>query len=102
MLAASGIETILGIGVEEELAENRALIATAAAAAEVEFDLRERGGTLCILCDDSAAAEERLRQAGCRFDRRGQVLRLSFHVWNSSEEAESVGRALRGLGSRLA
>jgi selenocysteine lyase/cysteine desulfurase len=88
--------------VEQVLAANRALIATAAAAADTEFALRDRGGTLCLLSDDSAAAEARLRQAGCRFDRRGQVLRLSFHVWNSSDEATRVGRALRGLGSRLA
>ena len=102
IIAASGIETVLGIGQEEILAANRALVTTAAEAADTAFDMTDRGGTLCLTGDDVDAAEAALRAIGCRFDRRGRILRLSFHVWNDRDQAQAIGLALRGHHMHLA
>jgi kynureninase len=102
VLAASGIETILEIGVTEILATNRARIETAAAAADAVFDMSNRGGTLCLTCEDVDGAEAALRALGCRFDRRGRVLRLSFHLWTDSDQAQAVGAALRPFQPKFA
>jgi hypothetical protein len=64
-------------------------------AAGAEFDMSNRGGTLCLTGDDPDAAEAVLRTIGCRFDRRGRILRLSFHVWNDADQARSIGATLR-------
>ena len=101
VLAASGIETILEIGVAEILAANRARIATAAAAADTIFDISNRGGTLCLTGDDIDGAEGALRELGCRFDRRGRILRLSFHVWNDVPQAQAIGAVLRPFQLKL-
>jgi kynureninase len=102
VLAASGIETVLGMGIESILAANRALIAAMGQAAEIEIAMADRGGTLCLTCDDADAAEAALRAIGCRFDRRRDIMRLSFHVWNDMDQAQAIGAALRGRGMRLA
>jgi len=99
--AASGIETVLGIGQDAILTANRALVATAAEAADAMFDMTGRGGTLCLTGEDPDAAEAALRAIGCRFDRRGNILRLSFHVWNEAEQARAIGLALRSHRIRL-
>ena len=93
--AASGIETVLGIGQDAILTANRAPIATAGEAAETAFDMTGRGGTLCLTGEDPEAAEAALRGLGCRLDRRGRILRLSFNVWNDAEQARAIGLALR-------
>ena len=95
ILAASGIETVLGIGQETILAANRALIAAMEDTADAAFDMAGRGGTLCLTGEDVDAAEAALRAIGCRFDRRGRILRLSFHVWNDADQARAIGLALR-------
>lgn len=102
VLAASGIETIIGIGPVEILATNRALIGRFAEAMDMGIDMNGRGGTLCLTCAEPDAAEHALRQLACRFDRRGHILRLSFHVWNDEDQAHRAGAALRPLGMRLA
>lgn len=91
VLAASGIETVLGIGQANILATNRALIAIAGEAAGIDFDMADRGGTLCLTGGDVDAAEAALRALGCRFDRRGPIMRLSFHIWNDVEQARAIG-----------
>ena len=101
VLAASGIETVLEIGVDHIRAANRALIAAAAEAMEADLDMSARGGTLCLTGGDPDAAEAALRALGCRFDRRGQVLRLSFAVWNDADQARQVGTSLRRFDLRL-
>lgn len=101
VLAASGIETIQAIGVHSILTANRSLIAGMSEAADVRLDLDDRGGTLCLTCDDVDGAEAVLRTLGCRFDRRRDILRLSFHVWNDEAQARRIGGALRGRGMRL-
>jgi selenocysteine lyase/cysteine desulfurase len=101
VLAASGIETIGAIGVPAIFAANRSLIEHMSEAADAAFDMRDRGGTLCLTCDDADGAETALRSLGCRFDRRRDILRLSFHVWNDEDQARRIGAALRGRGVRL-
>jgi len=101
IIAASGIETVLGIGQDAILTTNRALIATVAEAADTELDVADRGGTLCLTGEDTDAAEAALRAIGCRFDRRGRILRLSFSVWNDADQARAIGIALRGRCMRL-
>ena len=101
VLAASGIETIAAIGVPAILAANRALIGQVGEAADTTFDMADRGGTLCLTGDDPDAAEAALRALGCRFDRRGRILRLSFHIWNDADQARSIGAALRAHKLRL-
>lgn len=102
IIAASGIEAVLGIGQDTILTNNRALVTTAAEAADTAFDMTDRGGTLCLTGDDVDAAEAALRAIGCRFDRRGRILRLSFHVWNDRDQAQAIGLALRGHHMHLA
>jgi selenocysteine lyase/cysteine desulfurase len=101
ILAKSGIETVLKIGLDSILAANRMLIAAAAEAAGTEFDMKGRGGTLCLTGDDPEVAEAALRAFGCRFDRRGRILRLSFHLWNDEDQARQIGSALREYDLRL-
>ncbi|OHT22026.1 aminotransferase class V-fold PLP-dependent enzyme [Edaphosphingomonas haloaromaticamans] len=97
-LAAGGIATVAGIGVPQIFAHNRRLTARVANRAGDRWfpaDRRGFGGTLCIRAD--GAAEAALAAAGCRFDRRGAVLRLSFHAYNDDAEADLVGEVLAGL-----
>jgi len=94
-LATTGIETITTIGVNAALAWNRVLIAHVEAESGRTFDMRNRGGTLCLDAADIDGLAAALTAADCRVDRRGDVLRASFHVWNSVEEAELVGSILR-------
>jgi selenocysteine lyase/cysteine desulfurase len=101
VLAASGIETIAAIGVPAIFAANRSLIEHMSKAADAAFDMRDRGGTLCLTCDDVDGAEAALRALGCRFDRRRDILRLSFHIWNDEDQARRIGAALRSRGVRL-
>lgn len=102
LLAASGIETVMTIGTDHIMSANRALIAAMAGEADAAFGMEGRGGTLCLRSDDCDRAEQALRALDCRFDRRGDIVRLSFHVWNDADQARAVGRALRGMGLRLA
>jgi len=101
VIATAGIETILNIGLDNILVHNRLLIAALAGAADTAFDMRDRGGTLCITSSDVDTVEARLRAEDCRFDRRGAILRLSFHLWNEEGEARRIGSALRGQSVRL-
>jgi selenocysteine lyase/cysteine desulfurase len=101
VLAASGIDTVKAIGLPAILKTNRALIATMAQAADSVFDMSDRGGTLCLTGEDVDAAELALRMLDARFDRRGRILRLSFHVWNDMDQARSLGDAVRKHRLRL-
>jgi kynureninase len=98
-LATGAIATIAEIGVDSVLAANRRLIARVAEKAGdrwFEPDRTGFGGTLCIAAGPDVEAA--LRAAGCRLDRRGEVLRLSFHVYNHDAEADLVGEVLAKAG----
>ena len=99
--ATAGIETICGIGVSNILAHNRAWIDAVAIGADIPIDMRGRGGTMAITSDDVDAMAAALSGVDCRFDRRGDAIRLSPHAYTKLEEAQAVGIALRGSGARL-
>ena len=98
-LATAGMELITDTGVAAVLAHNRALIARIAGqcpeAWQPQFDRTRRGGTVCLrpgAVIDTVA--DRLTRRGCRFDRRGETLRLSFHLWNTRDDADRVAEGL--------
>ena len=101
VIAIAGIDTILAIGQPDILAHNRHLTVILAEHAGVPLDMASRGGTLCLTARDTDGLATALTQAGCRFDRRGEVLRFSFHAWNSEEEAAMIGTVARDFGIAL-
>ncbi|ATE64566.1 aminotransferase class V-fold PLP-dependent enzyme [Rhizorhabdus dicambivorans] len=101
-LATAGIATITGLGVDRILADNRRLIACFAEEAGADIDMTHRGGTLCLRSGQADALAAAFQRIGCRFDRRGDILRLSFHSWNDEDEARQTGQAARGLRLALA
>ena len=89
VLAATGIQTITDIGVETILAHNRALIA------HIDpTDRSGKGGTLCHKPADMEKTMAALTAADCRFDRRADTLRLSFHIYNTETDADIVAGCL--------
>ena len=99
VLATAGIASIAEAGVANVLAHNRALIAHLAASAgerwQSQLDRQGRGGTLCLRPGSAIeAVTGRLSRHGCRFDQRGDTLRLSFHLWSSLEDAVIVADSL--------
>ena len=89
VLATTGIRTISDISVEAILKHNHALIA--------RIDPSDRsgnGGTLCHKPADLEKTMAALTAAGCRFDRRGDTLRLSFHIYNTEQDADIVAGCL--------
>ncbi len=87
--ALGGIETALEIGVDTIREHNIALMQTV----KPEIGPAGTGGTLCIPISD--AQDTALKAAGCQFDRRGDVARLSFHIYNSRDEANIVSDILK-------
>ncbi len=57
------------------------------------------GGTLCLhLSDDqSTAFEAGLNHENCRFDRRDNTFRLSFHIYTPEEDAAVVNELLKSV-----
>jgi kynureninase len=53
-------------------------------------ELYYQGGSLCIGCDDMDTAAIKLNQAGVRYDRRGNIFRLSLHISNSLDDVEKI------------
>ncbi|TCM21675.1 kynureninase [Novosphingobium sp. PhB165] len=100
-LAAEGIRTVLAIGQDALLANNRACIAAFEEEAGQSLDWSARGGTLCLTCDDPTVATQALRAAGFAHDFRGAILRASFHGWNRPEEARAFARTLCEAGVAL-
>ncbi|MGN6366032.1 aminotransferase class V-fold PLP-dependent enzyme [Asticcacaulis taihuensis] len=89
VLATTGIRTISEIGVEKILNHNRALIARIDPS-----DRSGKGGTLCHKPSDMEKTMAALTAAGCRYDRRGDTLRLSFHIYNTEQDADIVASCL--------
>ena len=82
--ALGGIETILGIGVDNIRAHNLKLMQIALP----DMDFSQNGGTICYDAGDKAdAIENGLKAMKAQYDRRGNTLRLSMHVSNSVEDA---------------
>jgi selenocysteine lyase/cysteine desulfurase len=87
-LATEGLRLISDIGVATIRAHNRGLIARL----NVPFDPDRSGGTLCLRLDDGAV--QRLKNKDVKFDQRDGLSRLSFHIWNTDQDADLVAAAL--------
>jgi len=87
-LAATGLRTIAGIGTGAIRTHNRRLIARLG----VPFDADHRGGTLCLPLGDEAV--QALNAHDVKFDQRDGLCRLSFHIWNTEQDADLVAQLL--------
>jgi kynureninase len=98
VMAAASVRLLAGIGVNAILAHTRELQSAFHAALPEHWQSRVPlagiGGTLCIPCGDSLDAVQRgLAVCDAHYDRRGDVLRLSFHVVNTVDQARSIAGA---------
>jgi kynureninase len=96
VVATAGLRLLGSIGIEAVLAHNRALIHAFLDAAPPSLrdlvTLDRRGGTLCIPVGERlAAVRAALEAAQVRFDCRGSVVRISFHLCNSMDDAVLTG-----------
>jgi selenocysteine lyase/cysteine desulfurase len=101
-IAAESIRLIADIGINAIRSHNRRLMAVFRAAlpppwwSKIELD--RIGGTICLGLGDSLADIRRSLQAGLvRLDYRGQVVRISFHIYNTEQEAAAVARCWDGV-----
>jgi selenocysteine lyase/cysteine desulfurase len=96
-LALAGLTLLNEIGVHTVYAHNRALVRTFLGLVPhrlaQSFDLKKIGGTLCLTVPSIAV--EPLQQAlinqKCYFDIRHNTFRLSFHLYNHSQEVQQLG-----------
>jgi kynureninase len=96
VFATQGLQLLAEIGIGTIIANNRELIGAFLDSVHAEvracIDPATMGGTLCIpLGNQLGCVSEALRSIQARFDCRGTVLRLSFHLCNSIEEATLIG-----------
>ena len=105
--AAHGIATLQRIGMDAIRTHNRRLarlfLEQLPEHYAEQLQLESIGGTVCVPLGDAVAAVASALQAGGHFfDLRGDRLRVSFHCYNSEDEAELLGRLCSGaLGNRL-
>jgi selenocysteine lyase/cysteine desulfurase len=101
-IAAESIRLIAEIGVNEVRSHNRRLMEVFRAELpppwRSKIDLGRIGGTICLQLGDSLADIRRSLQASfVRVDYRGQVVRISFHIYNTEQEAAAVARCWAGV-----
>jgi selenocysteine lyase/cysteine desulfurase len=105
VLATEGLRLVKKLSVESILEHNRALarafLEQLPRGMHPRATLERSGGTLCLaLNEEFEATVTALKALGARFDTRGKVIRMSFHVCNSLDDAMSVAqmwpRARRG------
>jgi kynureninase len=96
--AAASLRVLQGIGSQHIWTHNRSLVVQFLESLPRRW--REKlgappgGGTLCLdLGDELPVARTALAACGTRFDCRGAVLRLSFHLCNSAEDAATAAQA---------
>lgn len=101
-IAKSSIETLREIGFDAVRNHNLMLRKIAVQSLE-QASLTMRpvgasGGTLCLNMGENADHfDGLLKKEGCHFDRRGSTIRLSFHIFNTEEEAKLVNQLLSSL-----
>ena len=98
VVAAASLRIIADIGVPAIHAHNRRLmrdfVDALSPAWRARVTLEGIGGTLCIpVGADLEAITESLSAARVQFDCRGPVVRLSFHVYNTVEDALRIAAA---------
>jgi kynureninase len=97
VVATVGLRTLAQIGIEAVRAHNRGLMQVFCAELPSSWrdrlDLERIGGTLCLPLGHAHAQVLRSFGAnGVRADSRGSIVRLSFHIYNTSAEAATVAR----------
>jgi kynureninase len=100
-IAAQSMQVLTEIGISALRAHNIQLMQVfrdgLAPAWRARIDLERAGGTICLHLGDALPdAVRALRDNAARFDCRGPVLRLSFHIYNTAAEAALVARCLSG------
>lgn len=95
VIATEGLRLIERLTVESILEHNRSLasafLKSLPETQRPRWPLSRSGGTLCLTMDEGIdATVTALRQLGARFDTRGRLIRLSFHLCNSLDDAMSV------------
>lgn len=101
--ALVGVQQINQIGsqslFEHSKTLQRVVLADAAEHLLTPIDVEKVGGTLSVHLSKPKLTElERaLRQAGAYFDRRGDCLRLSWHIYNTTQEAQRVAQIFKSL-----
>lgn len=98
VMAAAGLRIIGEIGTQAVHAHNRRLMEVFRGSLPPRWRTRipsgDIGGTLCI---DAGAALQRIREAlaaaAVQFDCRGPIVRLSFHIYNTPEDALRIAQA---------
>jgi kynureninase len=97
-MAQGSIKLMNKIGLETIYRHNRHLLGIVLAAAQpyliTPISLPHWGGTLCLQLEPALTDKIalRLQQQGAYFDRRGNTLRLSLHIYNTEQEAQQVAQ----------
>jgi selenocysteine lyase/cysteine desulfurase len=98
VIAAESLRRLADTGIDTVLAHNRRLVRRFIDELPADWRGRVRsegiGGTLCIpLGDVFDRVTRSLAASGARFDCRGPVVRLSFHLCNDADDAARLARA---------
>ena len=96
--AAASLRVLSDIGVQAIHAHNRRLIEAFLGALPQAWRMRIRtanvGGTLCIHAGEALQQiQDALAAAAVQFDCRGAVVRLSFHIYNTPDDAVRIASA---------
>lgn len=99
-IAANSIKLITDIGVDKVQSHNQNMIERLIEAIDPKSVVspsgpRPRGGTLVVQPDDRAGVEAKLNQIGVQYDARALGIRLSPHIYNTSEEIDAVKDCFR-------
>ncbi|MBJ2135524.1 aminotransferase class V-fold PLP-dependent enzyme [Paraglaciecola chathamensis] len=101
--ALVGLQQINQIGPQAIHAHSKSLQKTVLASAEkhllTPLNLEQAGGTLCLHLSQkkSAALQQKLKAAHAYFDQREDCFRLSWHIYNTAQEAELVADMFQHL-----
>ena len=98
-VAAQSMQVLADIGIAAMRAHNRELLRIfrdgLPANWRVRIDLDRSGGTVCLPVGEALPNVMRVLQDGhVRLDCRGAVLRLSFHIYNTTAEAAFIAQRL--------
>jgi selenocysteine lyase/cysteine desulfurase len=97
--AKASIDLMLTIGIENIAKHNmelkRYLLQSLPSSVEIKpsfEELRKQGGSMCVGCDDMDTVASKLNRAGVRYDRRGDIFRISLHIMNTIEDVDTIAR----------
>lgn len=102
-IAKNSIKVINTIGVDLIRQHSQSLQSRVVSAAthllSMPIELQQNGGTLCLSfsTDTANTLQSLLEQNRVFFDRRGDTLRLSFHIYNDESQADLVVKLLRQI-----